>query len=614
IMNHHQMINQLRDMAVLGTTSLWTKTATNILNQMESNTASLTRNADALQALKIADAVAVRANVAGTYNRLSSSKIITAMTVVGIDRTILYSSLGDFTGISNDKLIQLAAEEQKVKKSVELATDGRLIAAVAFPILFRGKPVGTALFELGFDETVVDMKTISGADTFLVKGDGTVEYATDRGLFDKVRPKLPVLGLPSFETQVVENLAYSVTVMAVIGRNGEALAHLVTIKDTTEEYKLERYTQLLTMGLAVIGIILCSWGIYAYLLRSLAPLHSAVTALNALSNGDMTVNIKVTSKDEIGEMARAVNICRESLLRAQAVEHESRATEARTMVERKQAIVAVANEFDTTFGQVLNSVAEASAKIVESAHRLRDTAEMMRTGAGDTSDKTRMAAQAIDTVDNVTNAMIASIEEVGERMSDTGTAIQRAVDHTRHGDIACQTLAIAAKRIGEIVKLVNAVAGQTNLLALNATIEAARAGEAGKGFAVVASEVKALSLQTAKATEEIGTQVRAIQSSSHDVICAIKSIRTTVEDVDELSRIVTRTLTTQLAQTREITEAVVGAKNNSSEVLTCVGDLGASAANTGKSAVKMIYSAGHLGDEFKRLQSDAARFVASIRA
>ncbi|QCN94229.1 methyl-accepting chemotaxis protein [Azospirillum argentinense] len=363
---------------------------------------------------------------------------------------------------------------------------------------------------------------------------------------------------------------------------------------------------VLLVGFAIISLLVA---------RSITrPLRLIEGVMERLAGGDRTATVPETGRrDEIGAMARAVSVFKENLQRTHELEQESRRAERRAEEERESALRAIAHDFDSAFGRVLHTVSHAADQIRNGAHILRDTAEKMKEQALDTSEKAEQTSEVVGIVNNVSRTLSASIGEIGGRVTTSSTAIRRAVDHARQSDSAVAALADSSQRIGEIVRLINDIAGQTNLLALNATIEAARAGEAGKGFAVVASEVKVLANQTAKATEDIAGQVGAIQEATGSVVEAIRAIRTTVEEVAHLSEDVSSAVRDQLEQTEEIVGAVGRANDNTHEVTESVSTMAITAAETGKSAIEMIYSAAQLADELRQLEADADRFVSSIK-
>jgi methyl-accepting chemotaxis protein len=368
----------------------------------------------------------------------------------------------------------------------------------------------------------------------------------------------------------------------------------------------------LTVGsVLVVAFILVSLVVARSITK---PLRLIETVMERLAGGDRSAVVPGTERrDEIGAMARAVAVFKDNLQRTQELEIEARETERRAEEERKAALRMIGKDFETAFEGVLRTVGDATGQIRAGAHILRDTAEKMRLQALDTAEKADQTSEVVGIVNGVSQTLSASIGEIGGRVSNTRTAVQRAVQHARQSDTAVQALADSSQRIGEIVQLINGIAGQTNLLALNATIEAARAGEAGKGFAVVANEVKSLANQTAKATEDIGAQVTAIQHATTDVVDAIQSIRATVEEVETLSQEVSSAVAQQLEQTQEIVGAMDRATHNAHEVSESVSSMAFTAAETGKSSVEMIYSAGQLSVELKQLEADAERFVSSIR-
>jgi methyl-accepting chemotaxis protein len=202
------------------------------------------------------------------------------------------------------------------------------------------------------------------------------------------------------------------------------------------------------------------------------------------------------------------------------------------------------------------------------------------------------------------------IRQVHESSKIAGEAVRQA----ERTDARIGELSQAASRIGDVVKLITAIAGQTNLLALNATIEAARAGEAGRGFAVVASEVKSLAMQTAKATEEIGTQIAGMQSATHESVAAIKEISATIGRVSEIANTIAAAVEEQGAATQEISRNVQEAAKGTAHVARNIADVNHGAAETGSASAQVLSSAKALAGEGNKLKVEVDKFLHTVRA
>ena len=239
--------------------------------------------------------------------------------------------------------------------------------------------------------------------------------------------------------------------------------------------------------------------------------------MNDLASGNLAVEVPGVGRgDEVGEMAKAVEIFKSNAVARQSLEVEQRAAETRAVASRKSDMNKMADDFEAAVGRIVETVSSASGQLEVSAGTLTATAERAQELTTAVAAASEEASTNVQSVASATEEMASSVTEISRQVQESARMANDAVDQARITNDRVSELSKAATRIGDVVELINTIAGQTNLLALNATIEAARAGEAGRGFAVVASEVKALAEQTAKATGEIGQQITGIQAATQE--------------------------------------------------------------------------------------------------
>ena len=367
-------------------------------------------------------------------------------------------------------------------------------------------------------------------------------------------------------------------------------------------------------GLTMLSVML---GLaFAFLIgRSiLVPVAGMTAAMKRLAGGDTSAAIPAQDyKDEIGDMAKAVGVFRNSMVQADLLQAERREEQARKE-RRQQAIEQHIAAFDRSVRQSLGALAGAATE-------MRATAESMSTTAEETARQvtvvvgaSQQASTNVETVAASTEEMSASIDEISRQVVQSSVIANKAVEEASRTNATMSGLADAAQKIGEVVSLIQDIASQTNLLALNATIEAARAGEAGKGFAVVASEVKSLAGQTGKATEDIAGQVNAIQKATREAVDAIKAIDAIIGHINEISSTIASAMEEQGATTREITRNTQEAARGTEEVSQNIVGVNRAAAETGAAAAQVLGSSQELGKQAEMLRAEVDDFLTKIRA
>jgi methyl-accepting chemotaxis protein len=345
------------------------------------------------------------------------------------------------------------------------------------------------------------------------------------------------------------------------------------------------------------------------------PLQRMTVAMNDLAGGKLDVEVPgIGRRDEVGEMAEAVEVFKSNAVARQGLEAEQKETEARAVARRKSDMNRLANEFEGAVGQIVETVSSASSELEASAGTLTSTAERAQELTTMVATASEEASTNVQSVASATEEMASSVNEISRQVQDSARMAGDAVDQARKTNDRVSELSKAAARIGDVVELINTIAGQTNLLALNATIEAARAGEAGRGFAVVASEVKALAEQTAKATGEIGQQISGIQAATQDSVNAIKEISGTIEKLSEISSAIAAAVEQQGAATKEISRNVQQAAHGTQQVSSHITDVQRGAGETGSASSLVLSAAQSLSGESNRLKLEVGKFLNSVRA
>jgi len=502
---------------------------------------------------------------------------------------------------------------------VEMGRDSLSVFAMT-PIMRDGKSLAVAESGIPFGKEFVDRaKKRFGVDLAVYGFDGKAFTRTSSTFGDTVVATPEELkrvfdGAPLRREATFEGHPAALYLGQIKNYAGEPVAVLELIKDTTA-YEAAAASSQRNLIFATLAI-LAGAALLAFLLgRGMSRPLTAITAvMNRLSSGDTDVTIPGGDrKDELGTMAMAVDVFRRNMLEARTLREAQEAAKQQAEIEKKALQGQMADRFEADVKSVVGAVAKATKD-------MQRVAGEITASVNGTSERTAAAAAAseeasasVNTVAAATEELASSVAEIGRQVTHSSGVADQAVVKAGQTTEMVAGLTAAGEKIGDVLRLIGAIASQTNLLALNATIEAARAGEAGRGFAVVASEVKELASQTAKATEEIAGQVTAIQSATGDCVMAIGGISDTIREISGIATTIAAAVEQQDSATREIARSVQQAAAGTSEVSHNVAGASQAAHQSRALADNVLAASGELGQHATALFKSVDTFLAGLR-
>ena len=508
----------------------------------------------------------------------------------------------------------VAAAAEPALAAAAFRADRALQSALAAVHLFRGSanPADAGTARIEFARYGRELDALARLDAAGVLG----------GPLAAVRARLPAF-TAAFEG-VLDGAGAIEATYAALRQTGDALiaasasAHAAAAAEqrrimaamTGDALGLQRNVALLGLVALLVGGVL-AWRVGRGIAR---PVTALTGAMGRLASGDTEAAVPGAGRrDEIGAMARAVQVFKDALVAKRAADAAA-AAEAAAKAERAGRLDALARGFEANVSVLTQGLAGAATEMEATARAMAGTADETERQSGTAMRAAENTSANVQTVAAASEEMSASIRDIAGQAGQSARIARQASEEAQRTDGLVRQLAASAERIDTVVALINTIASQTNLLALNATIEAARAGEAGRGFAVVAGEVKDLAGQTTRATGEIAGQIGAIQEASRQSVEAIRSIGATIAEMAAASNAIAAAMEQQGAATEEIARNVQEAANGTGAVAQSIADVRGGAGSTGAAAAQVLSAAQELSRHSESLRREVGGFLEGVKA
>lgn len=516
------------------------------------------------------------------------------------------------------KMVVQAISTRKPVGGIEAGRDVLNVFGTA-PILDGEALLGTVDVGAPFGKIFVEtMKQRFGVDVAIHQMNGndvkTLAASQSSLTVEAAKIKRALRGEVFSEYDSIGGKPSAITFGGIKDFSGNNVAVFEIVRDTTTYRALTR-SSFNYLAVISICVLLLAGAVAVWIGRGMArPIRALEAAMRDIASGNHGIAVPgANRRDEIGSMAVAVEVFKDGLGEAEQLRTARESQRERAQTERREAMQTLAVRFESGVGAVADAVSSAAGELRVTAQSMSSTAEESMRQTETVAHASEEATQSAHAVAAAIEELNASISEIAQQVNESARVAGTAASQAEVTNREVQGLAVAAQKIGDVVRLISEIAAQTNLLALNATIEAARAGDAGRGFAIVASEVKALATQTSKATDEITAQVSAIQNATQSSVTSIQGITSTISQVNEIASAIAAAVEEQAAATLEIARNVAEAARGTGEVSENISGVSAAARDTGQAANRVVESAADLSRSGIELKEQVKTFLAEVR-
>jgi len=648
--------NRYEDATFDGKKMLWDQVVLQQLKELELGIIHLQRNRELLDAIKNEEQKDINDLSSALYNRLSSSSVISNLTIINKNGRTVYTSEKNSVNIESER-VKKTLEYSKITSSLIRHSDNEALSAMTvFPLYARGALVGVGVYEKSLKGVIENFKHNDGSEVYIISTKNDFEYATNPELISGISVKLPEANnqkTKHFETISINDKHYTLTRQPIMDDAEKVVAHLISIKDTTDAFNDRLSIELMSFSGIIMALVVSLIGLFTFINFSLNPLNKLMAVVKQLGAGEITVRAEIDSKDEIGLLATAFNSMAQKI--QDSIEHERQVAEdiegkamlihevvemashgdltGEMMVFRDKGVISdlstSVTEMITNLNNLVTQVQQSGIQVTSSATQIAATAkeqEATITEQAATTNEIVATTKQISATSKELLSTMSSITKVSEQTAssaETGRDALSNMESTMNHMVEASTsitskLAVLnekASNINTVVTTITKVADQTNLLSLNAAIEAEKAGEYGVGFSVVATEIRRLADQTAVATWDIEQMVQEMQSAVSAGVMGMdkfsEEIRHGVEDVrkvgSQLAEIIEQ-VQTILPQFEKVHEGMHSQSLGADQISESMIQLNDAAHQTAESLRQSNDAIARLNDAAQGLQGGISKF------